>query len=105
LQRLAVDTLKIDGTFVQEIENDKDGGTLAKAVIAVAHALGLAVTAEGVETPGQAAFLEAHGCDRLQGQYFSAPCAPEELLDAVTPFSSGLATALPGQHRSAPRGR
>jgi EAL domain-containing protein (putative c-di-GMP-specific phosphodiesterase class I) len=73
LQRLPVDALKIDQSFVHGIEQEGDGGALAQAIIVMAHSLHLAVTAEGVETPGQLAFLQARDCDRLQGYLLSPP--------------------------------
>ena len=69
----------MDKSFVHGIESEKDRGAVARAIIVMAHSLGLVVTAEGVETEKQVAFLESHGCDRLQGDYFSAPRAPLEL--------------------------
>src|SRR5262249_52617142 len=65
LQRLPVDALKIDRTFVSGIEG-RDSGALAQTIILMAHSLGLIVTGEGVETPHQLEFLELHQCDRVQ---------------------------------------
>ncbi|HEY0393269.1 MAG TPA: EAL domain-containing protein [Candidatus Elarobacter sp.] len=72
LKRFEVDSLKIDRTFVEGIERD-DNLAIARSIISVAHALGLPVTAEGVETPLQARILAELGCDRLQGYYFGRP--------------------------------
>jgi EAL domain-containing protein (putative c-di-GMP-specific phosphodiesterase class I) len=73
LQRFPLDVLKIDRSFVQDIGRDAEDATIAVAIIALAHKLGLHVTAEGVESEAQAAFLRAHGCDFLQGYLCSAP--------------------------------
>jgi EAL domain-containing protein (putative c-di-GMP-specific phosphodiesterase class I) len=73
LRRLPTDTLKIDRSFVEHLEDDKDGNSIVAAIIAVAQAMRLDVVAEGVETPGQLEALEQLGCHRFQGYYFSRP--------------------------------
>ncbi len=72
LKRFEVSSLKIDRTFVDGIE-ENDNLAIAAAIVSVAHALRLPVTAEGVETPAQAQLLTDLGCDRLQGYYFGRP--------------------------------
>ncbi len=84
LERLPVDVLKIDQSFVHGIEGDEGAGALAQAIIAMGHALGLAVTAEGIETPRQLAFLERSGCDRLQGYLLSRPLTAAEFVEFRT---------------------
>ncbi len=81
LKRFEIDSLKIDRTFVEGIERDENVA-IARAIISVAHALGLPVTAEGVETPQQAHILADLGCDRLQGFYFGRP-APAAQFEAA----------------------
>jgi EAL domain-containing protein (putative c-di-GMP-specific phosphodiesterase class I) len=81
LKRFEVDSLKIDRTFVEGIERE-DNLAIARAIVSVAHALGLPVTAEGVETPQQARILADLGCDRLQGYHFGRP-APLETVEAM----------------------
>jgi diguanylate cyclase (GGDEF)-like protein len=73
LKRLPVQYLKIDRSFVKDIETDRSDAIIAHSVIALAHALGLEVVAEGVETQGQARFLEERGCDRVQGYLYARP--------------------------------
>ncbi len=80
LRHLPVNALKIDRTFVDDIEH-RDGGTLASAIILMAHSLGLTVTGEGVETAHQQRFLETHDCDRMQGYFVSPPLTPLEMAD------------------------
>ncbi|MEO6279122.1 EAL domain-containing protein, partial [Roseateles sp.] len=73
LRRLPVSQLKIDRSFIQDLETSADARAIVKAVIDLAHALGLEVVAEGVETLGQAEVLRAKRCDKLQGFFFARP--------------------------------
>ena len=86
LRRLPVHGLKIDGSFIQGVraadtEESRDG-KIVEALIRMAHALGLAVTAEWVETAAQARWLTALGCDVGQGHWFGDP-VPESQLDRL----------------------
>jgi EAL domain-containing protein (putative c-di-GMP-specific phosphodiesterase class I) len=72
LQKLHFDVLKIDRAFVLRIEHP-DGDTLIASMIAMAHALGMRVVAEGVENDKQMRLLRALGCDEGQGYFFSRP--------------------------------
>jgi diguanylate cyclase (GGDEF)-like protein len=73
LRRFGFDKLKIDRQFVQDSEKADEARTLVSQIIAMSRALGLDVTAEGVENETQHAFLRDAGCDRLQGYLFSRP--------------------------------
>ncbi|WP_168710032.1 EAL domain-containing protein [Massilia sp. Mn16-1_5] len=84
LQKLRFDVLKIDRAFVLRIEHP-EGGTLIASMIAMAHALGMRVVAEGVENQRQMQLLRTLGCDEGQGYYFSRPLAPAELQRAAAP--------------------
>lgn len=79
LQQLPLHTLKIDRAFVKEINAAGENGDIAKAVIAMAHSLGMEVVAEGVETEEQFAFLRSQGCDVIQGYLFSPPVDAGEM--------------------------
>ncbi|SIQ27538.1 EAL domain-containing protein [Marinobacterium stanieri] len=78
LKRLSVDKLKIDRSFVKDIDVDSEDAAIAHAVISLGHILGLTIIAEGVENEAQLAFLHAHGCDQYQGYYYSRPLPAAE---------------------------
>jgi EAL domain-containing protein (putative c-di-GMP-specific phosphodiesterase class I) len=79
LKRFPLDSVKIDASFVQDIPHDADDTAIIKAIIAMGHALRLKVIAEGVENAAQLAFLQRHGCDEIQGFYFSKPMTAQQL--------------------------
>lgn len=82
LKRFPVDRLKIDKSFVREIDRDADDAAIVRAIITLGHALGLKVVAEGVETRAHLEFLKQHGCDELQGYSFSRP-VPASGMEAM----------------------
>ena len=75
LRRFAIDRVKIDREFVQEIENSRSNRAIISAIAAMAHGLDLSVTAEGVETDEQVRFLEEQRCEEVQGFLFGRPSA------------------------------
>jgi diguanylate cyclase (GGDEF)-like protein/PAS domain S-box-containing protein len=81
LKRFPVDTLKIDMSFVHDITTDKDSASIVKAVISLAHSLGLKVIAEGVESREQADYLRTKECDEVQGYYYGTPLPAGELVE------------------------
>jgi EAL domain-containing protein (putative c-di-GMP-specific phosphodiesterase class I) len=82
LRRLPLTKVKIDQSFVQEIDR-AESAAIVRAIIALAGALGLKVTAEGVETAEQQRFLRDAGCDYLQGYLFSHPVDAEEITQML----------------------
>ncbi len=80
LRKLPARQLKIDRTFIQDLEASEDARAVVDAVIKLAHALDLSVVAEGVETPGQRDILLGLSCDELQGYLFARPMPAGQLL-------------------------
>ena len=81
LHRLKVDRLKIDSSFVHELEAQAGGGTgIAETVVRLGHTLGLAVIAEGIETESQASLLRGMGCHEGQGYLYARPMRGADLL-------------------------
>ena len=79
LKQFPIDVLKIDRSFVDGLPEGEQDGQIARAIIAMAHSLGLAVIAEGVETQPQLDFLREHGCDEVQGYLFGKPMPAAQL--------------------------
>lgn len=79
LKRFPVDRLKVDKSFVRDIDSDPEDAAIVRAIITLGHALGLKVVAEGVETEAHLEFLQEHNCDELQGYYFSRPVPAGEI--------------------------
>jgi diguanylate cyclase (GGDEF)-like protein len=78
LKRFPVDALKVDQSFVRNIDTDAGVAAISRAVVALAHSFGLSVIAEGVETRAQLAYLRQLGCEVAQGYWFSRPLPPEQ---------------------------
>jgi EAL domain-containing protein (putative c-di-GMP-specific phosphodiesterase class I) len=83
LKRFQISTLKVDQSFVRGVPQDEGSAAIVQAVIRMAHALGISVVAEGVETEEQAAFLAASGCDVLQGYLLGRPMPVAELAELL----------------------
>ncbi|MFP5506631.1 MAG: putative bifunctional diguanylate cyclase/phosphodiesterase [Gammaproteobacteria bacterium] len=93
LKRLPIQVLKLDRTFVRDIETDPSDAEISAATLALAHNLGLQVTAEGVETEGQRDFLARHQCDFMQGYLFSRPVPAAEIPGIVRRCRAGSLVA------------
>ncbi|MDH5484592.1 MAG: EAL domain-containing protein [Gammaproteobacteria bacterium] len=79
LKRFPIDVLKIDQSFIRDIKVDQESALLVKAIIAMAHGMGMEVVAEGVEQQEQLEFLRVNNCDTMQGYFFSRPVAANEI--------------------------
>jgi diguanylate cyclase (GGDEF)-like protein/PAS domain S-box-containing protein len=88
LKRFPVDSIKIDRSFIHGVPGDVDGESITQAVIAMAHSLRLRAIAEGVETAQQLEFLRSHGCDEIQGYFFSKPLPYDELTRLLAELRS-----------------
>ncbi|QKS46898.1 EAL domain-containing protein (plasmid) [Paenibacillus cellulosilyticus] len=83
LKHFPIDRLKIDRSFVSDIEDDPDDAEIVAAIIAMAHNLHMQVIAEGVETAQQVHFLKMHLCDEMQGYYGSPPVPSERIAEML----------------------
>ena len=89
LRRFTFRTLKIDRSFVAGLPSDSKSAAVAGGLIDLAHQLGLSVTAEGVETPQQLAFLKSLRCDKIQGYLISRPLGPDAFLKLLRAKTAG----------------
>ncbi|WP_053377329.1 putative bifunctional diguanylate cyclase/phosphodiesterase [Paenibacillus sp. FJAT-27812] len=85
LKNFPIDRLKIDRSFVRDIQQDPSDAEIVAAIIAMAHNLNIQVIAEGVETEGQMEFLRKHKCDEMQGYFWSPPVSSDNIELMLTP--------------------
>jgi|KBSSwiStaDraftv2_1062776.scaffolds.fasta_scaffold00419_2 diguanylate cyclase (GGDEF)-like protein/PAS domain S-box-containing protein len=103
LKHFPIDTLKIDISFIADLESDPQDAAITEAIIGLARGLGLRVVAEGVGTREQLEFLDAHGCDCFQGFWISKPLPADAFYDFVRLKSVGRASAARSIERAEPR--
>jgi len=84
LKKFPIDALKIDRSFVQEIDCHGNDQSICRAIIALAHGLGMKVVAEGVETREQLQYLRLLDCEEIQGYFFAKPMSAMELVPFLT---------------------
>lgn len=101
LRRFPINTLKIDRSFVTEMESSPDAVAIVKTIISLADNLGLEIVAEGVETAGQLALLSAFGCAKLQGYLFSRPLPLAGFSRLLNPPGAGYVTEMAGSGEEA----
>ena len=83
LKQFPIDLLKIDRSFVRDLPDDESDASIVDAILAMAHALGLRVVAEGVETEAQRQFLAQRKCGLMQGYLFSRPLPAEDFMRQI----------------------
>ena len=98
LKCLPVDKLKIDKSFIRDLVTDSKDEAITRAIIAMAHQLGLKVIAEGIETISQANLLHENLCDELQGYFFSKPI-PADKLDIFLQHYSPVGSSETNFHQ------
>lgn len=98
LKRFPIDIVKIDQSFIRDVTSDPGDAALTRAIITMAHSLGLTTIAEGVETEGQLGFLASQQCDDVQGYLFSRP-VPAATIDAILCGSLTLPALVMSGHR------
>lgn len=109
LKHLPLDTLKIDRSFIGNVDSNAADEAIVSAILAMARSLGLKVVAEGVETKAQLAVLEKHGCEMAQGYYFSKPVPAEHCVELLRElakrpsFTDTLRMQLSGAGSGKPR--
>ncbi|OME72516.1 hypothetical protein BK120_32940 [Paenibacillus sp. FSL A5-0031] len=84
LKRLALDTIKIDRSFIEELMTDRRNKSIIECIIQLAGELGMQVVAEGVETKEQFNYLREQRCDEIQGYYFSRPVEPDSIVQLLS---------------------
>ncbi len=93
LKRFPIDTLKINKSFIADIERDADDAAIVKAIIAMAKSLNITVVAEGVENAAQMQFLLAEQCDIMQGFWISRPIDETNIIDWTQAHQNGFKSA------------
>ncbi len=83
LSSFPFDKIKIDRSFVRDVQDREDAAAIVRAITSIAGALGMGATAEGVETQGEFDWLRQHGCGEMQGYLFSPPASPERLRELI----------------------
>ncbi len=78
IKRYPIDTLKVDRSFIRDLEKNAEDRAITEAIITMGKTLSMTVVAEGVETQEQQTFLADHACDAMQGFYFSKPIGADQ---------------------------
>lgn len=95
LRALRFDKLKIDRSFVTNVDQRRDSQAICSALLALGRGLGIEVLAEGVETAAEFSWLRAQGCRFFQGYYFARPLAPEDFVPFVSDSLRHSTSAIP----------
>jgi EAL domain-containing protein (putative c-di-GMP-specific phosphodiesterase class I) len=95
LRNFKIDKIKIDRSFIENMEREPEAAALVRALLGLSHGLGLTVTAEGVEKPAQAAALLEQGCQQAQGYLYARAMSASDALDFIA-----VQDAEPGEQPS-----
>jgi diguanylate cyclase (GGDEF)-like protein len=87
LKKFPIDELKIDRSFRTNVPESKEDGSIVKAIISMAHSMGLNLIAEGVESVEQLDFLRQHNCNVIQGFYYSKPLSKTDFTEFLTSYA------------------
>jgi len=101
LQRLKMDVLKVDRAFTAQLSASKEGKVFFQAIVAMAHALGISVAAEGIETAAQLAILQELDCNEAQGYFIASPVAAVDMADLMARRFLFDGAQAPGQGKTA----
>jgi diguanylate cyclase (GGDEF)-like protein/PAS domain S-box-containing protein len=93
LKRFPIDCVKIDRSFIRDLPDNSDDAAITRSIIAMAHNMNLEVVAEGVETAEQLEFLQACGCEEIQGFLFSRPLPADAMTRYLAQDVAGMAAA------------
>lgn len=102
LKKFKIDFLKIDRSFVSDIDKNESDRAIVESIIVMAHRLGMRLIAEGVETEAQARLLAAAGCDLAQGYFYARPMPEREFLDFVRATEAAPLPPFTRQGKAAP---
>ena len=91
LRRFPFDKIKIDQSFVRDLPHSRDAAAIVRAITSLGHSLGMATTAEGVETQDQLARLSAEGCTEVQGFIYSRAVPGSEMLSLIGSINARIA--------------
>lgn len=105
LKTLPIQRIKLDRSFVKDMELNPDDQAICKAAIQMAHSLSLEVVAEGVETEAQRRFLSDHGCDLMQGYHLGRPMPAQDVPHLLSQIPRPTRTERPGRSRFRPAHR
>jgi EAL domain-containing protein (putative c-di-GMP-specific phosphodiesterase class I) len=98
------DKIKIDRSFIRNIDKVDTSKTIIKSVVTLGHGLGIDIVAEGVETEFEAVMMTHFGCTELQGYYFSRPISADQMTELLRTFRPERPASAPAAVRAATTG-
>ena len=101
LKRFPIDYLKIDRSFVKDIDINSDDRNIVQTIIAMGHSMKLGIVAEGIEKIEHLDFLRENACDEVQGYFISRPVPAEDFLEFLQRWESDISGKDDGSHQNA----